>query len=37
MIEYEDRIYGKITIKEPIIIEIINSQTFQNLKLDFQK
>lgn len=29
---YTDRIYGKIEIKEPVIIELINSPTLQRLK-----
>lgn len=32
MLEYEDRIYGKIQIRNKLILEIINSKTFQNLK-----
>lgn len=29
---YADRIYGRVKIREPIILEIINSATFQRLK-----
>lgn len=29
---YQDRIYGKIKIEEPIILEIINTSVFQRLK-----
>jgi len=30
--EYNDRIYGKILIKEPVILELINSKSLQRLK-----
>ena len=30
--EYTDRIYGKVNIEEPVILELINSPALQRLK-----